>query len=95
MKAQVPADETDVSYGVGISSHISPLHISDISGSTMANRIFPSILGSMLPALDLENRDDALVTSSYAIQVPAPHAGVLVDVARPALLAFSDNFQDL
>ena len=37
----------------------------------------------MLPALDLENRDGALVTSSYATQVPAPHAGVLVDVARP------------
>ena len=39
----------------------------------------------MLPALDLENRDDALVTSSYsyAVPVPAPRAGVLVDVARP------------
>ena len=28
-------------------------------------------------------RDDALVTSSYAVPVPAPRAGVLVDVARP------------
>ena len=37
----------------------------------------------MLPALDLENRDDALVTFSYAAQVPAPRAWVLVDVARP------------
>ena len=52
-------------------------------GTTMARRVFPSILGSMLPALDLENRDDALVTSSYAVPVPAPRAGVLVDVARP------------
>ena len=49
----------------------------------MANRVSPSILDSMLPALDLENRDDALVTSSYAVPVPAPRAGVLVDIARP------------
>jgi len=37
----------------------------------------------MLPALDLENRHDALVAAFYAVQVPAPIAGVLVDVARP------------
>jgi len=42
-----------------------------ISSTAMASIILPSILGSILPALDLENRDDALVTSYYTVQVPA------------------------
>jgi hypothetical protein len=50
---------------------------------SMILKLALGIIGSMLPALDLENRDDALVTSSYATQVPAPRAGVLVDVVRP------------
>jgi len=54
--------------------------------SRMTHLVSPSILGSMLPALDLENCDNAHVGTPYAIPALAPRAGVLADVARP--LAF-------
>jgi len=47
----------------------------------------------MLPALGLEIRGGLLANIFYVALVPAPRAGVLVDVARP--LAFGDGFLDI
>ena len=49
----------------------------------------PSIPGSVLPVLDLENCDNALVAASCAAQVPAPSPRFLS--MSHALLALSDN----
>ena len=47
----------------------------------------------MLPALGLEIRGGLLAKIFYTALVPAPRAGVLVDVAHP--LAFGNNVRDL